>query len=92
MAFYGKESVPNKICLNNKIIERTNDFTHLGYKLSFQGETDLLQKNTKYTSHRYHKCGFETNISTETYPNTPVQDFSTASPMLWKLGVDRNKR
>jgi hypothetical protein len=31
------------------MIERTNDFTYLGYKLSFQGETDLLQKITKYT-------------------------------------------
>jgi hypothetical protein len=51
MAFCGKEPVPSKICLNNKMIERTNDFTYLGYKLSFQGETDLLQKNYKITKY-----------------------------------------
>jgi hypothetical protein len=49
MVFCGKEPVPSKIFLNNKMIERTNDFTYLGYKLSFQGETDLPQKITKYT-------------------------------------------
>jgi hypothetical protein len=49
MVFCGKEPVPSKICLNNKMKERTKDFTHLGYKLSFQGETDLPQKITKYT-------------------------------------------
>jgi hypothetical protein len=47
-------------------------------------------KNTQ--NHRYHKCGFETNIGTETYPNMPVQDLSTASPMLWKRGMDNKKR
>jgi hypothetical protein len=31
------------------MIERTNDFTYLGCKLSFQGEIDLLQEITKYT-------------------------------------------
>jgi hypothetical protein len=30
MAFRGKETVPSKICLN-KLIERTNNFTYLGY-------------------------------------------------------------
>jgi hypothetical protein len=32
------------------MIERTNDFTYFGYTLSFQGETDLPQKITKYTT------------------------------------------
>jgi hypothetical protein len=49
MAFCVKEPVPSKICLNNKTIERTNDFTYLGYKLSFQGETDLPQKKLQNT-------------------------------------------
>jgi hypothetical protein len=49
MAFWGKEPVPSKICLNNKMIQRTKNFTYLGYKLSFQGEIDLSQKITKYT-------------------------------------------
>jgi hypothetical protein len=85
MVFCEKELVPSKICLNNKMIERTNDFTYLGDKLPFQGETDLSQEITKYKKkYGYHKCGFETNICTETYLNTPVQDLSMASPMLWK--------
>jgi hypothetical protein len=41
---------------------------------------------------KYYKCSFETNIITETYLNTPVQDLSTASPMLWKRGEDHKKR
>jgi hypothetical protein len=49
MAFCVKEPVPSKICLNNKMVERTNDFTYLGHKLPFQGETDLPQKITKHT-------------------------------------------
>jgi hypothetical protein len=31
------------------MVERTNNFTYLGYKIPFQGKTDLLQKITKYT-------------------------------------------
>jgi hypothetical protein len=49
MAFRGKEPVQSKICLNNKMTERTNRFNYLDYKLSFQGEADLSQKITKYT-------------------------------------------
>jgi len=37
------------MCLDNKMIERTNNFTYLGYKLSFQGEVDLPQEITTYT-------------------------------------------
>jgi hypothetical protein len=38
MAFCGKEPVPSKICLNNNILERVNEFKYLGYKSSFVGE------------------------------------------------------
>jgi hypothetical protein len=55
MAFCGKEPVPSNISLNDKMIEKTNDFIYLGYKLSFQGETDLPQKITKKQNHVYHK-------------------------------------
>jgi hypothetical protein len=33
MAFCGKEPVPRKICLNNKILGRVNEFIYFGYKL-----------------------------------------------------------
>jgi hypothetical protein len=49
MGFCGKEPVPSKICEDNKMRVKTNDFTYLGYKLSFQGETELPQKITNYT-------------------------------------------
>ena len=35
MAFYGKYPVSSKICLKNKLVERVNDFSCLGYKLFF---------------------------------------------------------
>jgi hypothetical protein len=47
MAFCGKETVSSKICLNNKILERVNEFKYLGYKLSFIGELDLPGKISK---------------------------------------------
>jgi hypothetical protein len=50
MAFCGKEPVPSIICLNNKILERVNEFKYLGYKLSFMGELDLPKKISKYSS------------------------------------------
>jgi hypothetical protein len=49
MAFYGKEPVPSKLCLNNNILERVNEFNYLGYKLSFVGELDLTGKISKYS-------------------------------------------
>jgi hypothetical protein len=49
MAFCGKEPVPSKIRLNNKILERVNEFKYLGYKLSFVGELDLPGKISKYS-------------------------------------------
>jgi hypothetical protein len=48
-AFCGTEPVPSKICLNNKILERVNEFKYLGYKLSFVGELDLPGKISKYS-------------------------------------------
>jgi hypothetical protein len=41
--------IPSKICLNNKILERINEFNYLGYKLSFMGELDLPGKISKYS-------------------------------------------
>jgi hypothetical protein len=49
MAFCGKEPVPSKICLNNKILERVNEFHYLGHKLSFMGELHLPGKISKYS-------------------------------------------
>jgi hypothetical protein len=49
MAFCGKEPVPSKICLNNKILKRVNEFNYLGYKLSFVEELDLPGKISKYS-------------------------------------------
>jgi hypothetical protein len=47
--FCGKEPVPSKICLNNKILERVNEFNYLCYKLSFVGELNLPGKISKYS-------------------------------------------
>jgi hypothetical protein len=43
-AFQGKESIPSKICINNRILERVNKFTCLGYTLSYQGEVEYATK------------------------------------------------
>jgi hypothetical protein len=39
----------SKICLNNKILERVNEFNCLVCKLSFVGELDLPGKISKYS-------------------------------------------
>jgi hypothetical protein len=49
MAYCGKEPVPIKICLNNKILQRVNEFNYLGCKLPFVGELDLPGKISKYS-------------------------------------------
>jgi hypothetical protein len=41
MAFWGKEPVPSKICLNNRMTERMNNFSYLGCNFK---ERYLLQK------------------------------------------------
>ena len=35
MAFSNKDPIQSKICLNNKILERVNEFNYLGYNLYF---------------------------------------------------------
>ena len=46
MAFCGKDSVPSKICIDKKIIERVNQFNYSGCKISFSTELDILDKIT----------------------------------------------
>ena len=48
MAFCGKYPVQSKICIDNKILERVNEFTYLGYKLSFLGDLDIPNKIIKF--------------------------------------------
>ena len=44
MAFCGKEPVPSKVCLDDKILERVNQFSYLHYRLSFMEELDISDK------------------------------------------------
>jgi hypothetical protein len=55
MAFQGKEPLLSKICLNNKMTERMNNFTYLGYKLSFQGEVFTAKNYKLYKNYGNHK-------------------------------------
>ena len=48
MAFCGKYPVPSKICVNNKLLERLNIITYLGYKLSFLDNLDISEKILKF--------------------------------------------
>ena len=48
MAFCGKDPVPSKICLDNKILERVNQFSYLGYRLSFMEKLDISDKIIKF--------------------------------------------
>ena len=48
IAFCGKDPVPSKICLNDKILERVNQLSYLGYRLSFMEEFDISDKITKF--------------------------------------------
>jgi len=49
LAFQGKEPIPCEICLANRIQERVNKFTYLGYTLLYQGEVDICSGVAKYT-------------------------------------------
>jgi hypothetical protein len=92
MVFRGKEAVASKIRSNNKMTERTNDFTNLGYKLSFQGETDLQQKITKYTKTMGVINAVLKPTLVQKHTRIRLYKTCTASPMLWKRGVDHKKR
>ena len=48
MAFCGKYPAPSKICVNNKLLERLNIITYLGYKLSFLENLDISEKILKF--------------------------------------------
>ena len=48
MAFYGKDPVPSKICINNQILERINVFMYLGFNLSYLEDLDISEKITRY--------------------------------------------
>ena len=47
MVFWGKDPIQSKICLNNTILERVNEFNYLGYNLYFQFVKDIPQKINK---------------------------------------------
>jgi len=48
MAFFGKDPIPSKICINDQTLERVNEFTYLGFKLSFLAESDISDKIIKF--------------------------------------------
>jgi hypothetical protein len=74
------------------MIERTNDFTYLDYKLSFQGETDLPQNITKYTKTMSIINVVLKPTLVQKHARIHLYKTCTASPMLWKRGVDHKKR
>jgi hypothetical protein len=81
MAFCGKEPIPSKICVNNKVLERVNEFNYLCYKLSLVGELDLQGKISKY----YKSMGIINNIlkSPLVQKHTRICIYKTlARPML----------
>jgi hypothetical protein len=47
-AFGGKELVPSKICLNNKLLQSVNSFSCLGYSLSFTYDAQIPNKITTF--------------------------------------------
>ena len=48
MAFKGRNPVRSKIVINNDIIEQINTFNYLGCSISYQNETDITNKTTKF--------------------------------------------
>lgn len=43
-----KDTVPRKMCLNNKILARVISFSYLGYSLSCTYDTDIPNRITKF--------------------------------------------
>ena len=50
MAFCRKDPVQSKICVDNKIFERVNQFSYLDYKLSFMEELNISDKIIKFNT------------------------------------------
>jgi hypothetical protein len=48
MAFSGKDPVRSKICTNVKTLQQVNTFNYLGFTLSYEGETDMSSKISKF--------------------------------------------
>ena len=46
MAFFDKDPVPSKICVN-QILERVNVFKYLGFNLSYLEDLDISEKDTR---------------------------------------------
>jgi len=44
LVFEGKETVPSKICIDDRILRTVNKFTYLEYTLSYQ-EVDIQQNH-----------------------------------------------
>jgi hypothetical protein len=73
-------------------MERTNDFMHPAYNQSFQHEADLLKKNAKYNKTRgIIKAGLKPTQVQICIQIPPMQELSTASPMLRKRYVVKVK-
>jgi hypothetical protein len=49
LACQGKEPMPSKICMYNRMLERVNLLSYIGYTLLYQGEIDISNKTAKYT-------------------------------------------
>jgi hypothetical protein len=48
MAFWGKEPVRSKICIENAISEQANNFHYLGYNLTHKEEIDIENQLEKF--------------------------------------------
>jgi hypothetical protein len=48
MAFKGTEPIRSKIVIKNMILEQVKIFTYLGCNISYQNETDIHSKITKF--------------------------------------------
>jgi len=48
MAFRGRDSVRNKIVIDNKIIEEVNSFNYLGNTISYEKKLDIDNKLHNY--------------------------------------------
>jgi hypothetical protein len=49
LTFQEKELIPTKVYVGNRMLERVNKSTYLGYTLSYREEGDTSDKIARYT-------------------------------------------
>ena len=96
MAFLGKRPIRTKIVVDNQTLEQVCDFNYLGYNISYNVDTDWVNKLSKFRSicgtiHRNLRNKTRKETRMKFYKTVAVPTFLYASE-TWTLGKGEEKK